>query len=95
MVETVSIFLTTIIIKSLLISFILSGPEDFVIEVKNYKLDYLHDDWGNEDLISINQALFWPNDLAQPVDNFVLSNKEKNLVNSFERDNVYKFNQSF
>ncbi len=93
-VETVGIFLTTIINKSLLVSFILSGPEDFAVEVKNYKLDYLQDDWGNKDFISINQAPSWPNNLAQPADNFVLSNKERNLINKFERNSVYEFNPS-
>ncbi len=94
MVETVSIFLTTIINKSLLILFIFSGPEDFAVKVENYRLDYLQDDWGNEDPTSINQALPRPNDLAQSVDNFVLSNEERNLVDRFERDSVYKFNLS-
>lgn len=94
MIETVNIFLTTIISKSLLISFILSGPEGFVVEVENYRLDYLQADWGNEDSISINQAPPQPNNLAQPVDNFVLSNKERNLVDRFEKDSVYEFNLS-
>ena len=44
MVETVSIFLTIIINESLPISFILSGPKDFAVEVENYRLDYLQDD---------------------------------------------------
>ena len=77
MVETVSIFVITIINKNLLISFILSGLEDFAIEVENYRLDYLQDNCGNEDFTSINQAFPWSNDLAQPADNFVLSNEEK------------------
>ena len=94
MIETINIFLITIINKSLLISFILNGPEDFAIEVENYKLDYLQDDWENEDLTFINQAPLWPNILAQPADYFVLSNEEKNLVNRFERDSVYEFNLS-
>lgn len=64
MIKTISIFLTTITNKSLLISFILSGPRDFTVEVKNYRPDYLQDHWGNENSISINQALFRPNDLA-------------------------------
>ena len=92
MVETVSIFVTTIINESLLISFILSGPEDFAVEVENYRLDYLQDDWGNEDLTSINQAPPWPNDLTQPADNFVLSNEKRNLVDRFERDSIFEFN---
>ena len=81
-------------IESLLISFILSGPEDFAVEVKNYRLDYLQDDWRNKDSTSINQAPLWPNDLAQPADNFVLSNEKRNLVDKFERDSVFKFNLS-
>ena len=56
--------------------------------------DYLQEDWGNKDLISINQTLLWPNDLAQLVDNFVLLNKKRNLVYRFERDSVYEFNLS-
>ena len=94
MVETVSIFLTTIINKSLLILFIFSRPEDFVIKVENYRLDYLQDNWGNEDPTSINQTLLWPNDLTQSADNFVLSNKERNLVDRFERNSIYEFNLS-
>ncbi len=94
MVKTVSIFLTTIINESLLILFIFNGPEDFTVEVKNYRLDYLQDDWGNEDPTSINQALPRPNDLAQLADNFVLSNEERNLVDRFEKDSVYEFNLS-
>ena len=94
MVKTVNIFLTTIINKSLLISFMLSGPEDFAVEVENYRLDYLQDDWGNKDPTSINQALFRPNNLAQPADNFVLLNEERNLVDRFERDSIYEFNLS-
>ncbi len=58
MVETVNIFLTTIINENLLISFIFSRLEDFVVEFENYRLDYLQDDWGNKDPIFINQALF-------------------------------------
>lgn len=95
MVETISIFLITIINKSLIISFILNKLEDFVVEVENNRLDYLQDDWGIENLISIKQALFWPNDLAQPADNIVLSNKEKNLVNKFKKNCVYELNLSF
>ena len=94
MVETVSIFVIIIINESLFISFILSGSEDFAVEVENYRLDYLQDDWGNEDPTSINQAPPWPNDLAQPADNFVLSNEERNLVNRFERNSVFEFNLS-
>ncbi len=94
MVETVSIFLTTIINKYLLISFILSGPENFAVEIEIYKFDYLQDDWGNEDPISINQGFPWPNNLAQPANNFVLSNKEKNLVNKFKKNSIYEFNLS-
>ena len=41
MVETVSIFLITIINKNLLILFIFNGPKDFAIEFENYRLDYL------------------------------------------------------
>lgn len=44
MVGTISIFVITIINESLLISFILNGPEDFVVKVENYRLDYLQDD---------------------------------------------------
>ncbi len=65
-----------------------------MVEVENYRLDYLQDDSGNEDSTSINQALLWLNDLAQSADNFVLSNKERNLVNKFERDSIYEFNLS-
>lgn len=41
MLEIVSIFVTTIINKNLLISFILSKSEDFAVEIENYSLDYL------------------------------------------------------
>lgn len=44
MVETISLFLTTIINKNLLISFILNRIENFVVKVENYKLDYLQND---------------------------------------------------
>ena len=64
MVQIVSIFLTTIINKSLLISFILSESKDFAVEIENYRLGYLQDDWGNENPISINQAFLQPNGLA-------------------------------
>ena len=93
-VQTVSIFLTTIINKNLFISFIPSGLENFAVEVENYKLDYLQDDWGNKNPTSINQALSWPNGLAQLANNFVLSNKEENLVYKFKRESIYKFNLS-
>lgn len=43
MVETISIFLITIINQSLIISFILSKLEDFAVEVENNRLDYLQD----------------------------------------------------
>lgn len=92
MVETVSMFLTTIINESLLVSFILSTSEDFAIEVKNYRPDYLQDDWENEDPTSINQVPPGSNDLVQLADNYVLSNKKSNLVDKFERDSVYKLN---
>ena len=78
MIEIISIFLTTIINKSLFISFILSKPEDFAVEIENHRFDYLQDNWENENPISINQACSRLNDLAQLVDNFILSNKEKN-----------------
>lgn len=94
MIKIVSIFLTNIINISLLISFILCGLEDFAVEGENYRLDYLQDDWRNENPISINHTLFWPNDLAQSAKNFVLSNKNRNLVNRFKRDSIYKFNLS-
>lgn len=64
MVETVSIFLTIIINKSVLISFILCKLKNFAVEVENYRLNYLQDHWGNENSTSINQAPPWPNDLA-------------------------------
>lgn len=54
MIKTINIFVITIINKSLLISFILSRQENFTVEIENYKLDYLQDDWGNENLIYIN-----------------------------------------
>ena len=94
MVQTISIFLITIMNKNLLISFILSQLEDFAVEVENYRLDYLQDDLENENPIFTNKALSWPNNLAQLADNFVLSNKEKNLVNRFKRDSIYEFNLS-
>lgn len=94
MVETVNIFVTIIINKSLLISFILGESKDFIVKVENYRLDYLQDNWGNKDLTSINQTPLWPNDLAQSADSFGMSNKEKNLVDKFERDNVFEFNLS-
>ena len=65
-----------------------------MIEVENYKLDYLQDDWGNKDSTFINQAFFLPNNLAQLADNFVLSNEEKNLVNRFEKNSVFEYNLS-
>lgn len=94
MVETVSMFLTTIINESLLVSFILSTSEDFAIEVKNYRPDYLQDDWKNEDPTSINQVPPRSNDLVLLADNYVLSNNKSNLVDKFERDSVYKLNLS-
>lgn len=42
--ETISIFVTTIINKSLSILFIFNKLEDFTIKVKNYGLIYLQDD---------------------------------------------------
>lgn len=57
MVKTLSIFVITIINKSLLILFIPSRSEDFAVKVENYKSDYLQVDCENKDLISINQAL--------------------------------------
>lgn len=56
MVKTLGIFVITIINKSLLILFISSRPEDFVVKVENYRPDYLQVDYENKDLISINQA---------------------------------------
>lgn len=44
MVETVNIFVITIMNKSILISFIFTRPEDFAVEVENYRLNYLQDD---------------------------------------------------
>ncbi len=44
MIKTISIFLITIINKSLLISFIFSRLKDFAFEVKNYRHDYLQND---------------------------------------------------
>lgn len=41
MMEIVSIFLTTIINEILFISFILSKLKNVVVNIKNYKLDYL------------------------------------------------------
>lgn len=41
MVETVSIFLIIIINEILLILFILSGLKNIIINIENYKLDYL------------------------------------------------------
>lgn len=93
--ETISIFVTTIINKSLSILFIFNRLEDFTIKVKNYGLIYLQDDWKNEDPISTNQASFWLSNLAQLVNNFILSNKKKNLVDKFEKNNVFEFNLSF
>ena len=92
MVETVSIFIITIINKNLLILFILGKLENFVVGVENYKFDYLQDDWGNEDFISINQAFFLPNNLVQLANNFMLSNEERNLVDRFEKDGIFEFN---
>lgn len=69
-----------------------SGPKNFVVEIENYKLDYLQDDLRNEDSIFINQAPPWPNDLAQSVDNFVLSSEDRNLLDRTETNNVYEFN---
>lgn len=54
--ETVSIFVITIINKGLLILFIFNGLENFAVEVKNYKHDYLHNDWKNKDATFINQT---------------------------------------
>lgn len=45
MVEIINIFLTIIINKNLLISFIFSGPKNFAVEIKNYRIDYLQDNW--------------------------------------------------
>lgn len=42
-VETVSIFVTIIINKNLLISFILNRSKDFAIAIENYKINYLQD----------------------------------------------------
>lgn len=78
--------------KCLLIFFIFSGPKNFAIEVENYRLDYSQDDSENEDLISINQAFFWPNNSIQLASDFILSNKDRNLLNRFEIDSVYEFN---
>lgn len=73
-VKIVSIFITIIINKGLFISFIFSKPKDFLVEVENYKLDYLNNDLRNKDLIFINKTSFWPNNLAHLVDSFVLLN---------------------
>lgn len=58
MVKIIYIFLITIINKSLIISFIFSRLENLAVEIENYKLDYLQNNWGNENPISINQAHF-------------------------------------
>lgn len=92
MIEIISLFILTIINKSLLNLFIFSEQENFVVEIENYKFDYLQDDQENKNLIFINQTCSQPNDLVQPVANFILSNKKRNLVDRFEKDNVLKFN---
>ena len=65
-----------------------------MVEVENYRLDYLEDDLGNEDSIFINQASSRSNDLAQLADNFVLSNEDRNLLDRFETNSIYEFNLS-
>lgn len=54
MIEIVNIFSTTIINKSLLISFIFSRSKDFTVIIENDRLDYFQNNWGNKDFISIN-----------------------------------------
>ena len=66
----------------------------FALEVENYRLDYLQDDLGNKDSISINHALPWSNDLVQPADNFRFSNEDRNLLKRFGIDSIYEFNLS-
>ena len=44
MIEIISLFILTIINKSLLNLFIFSEQENFVVEIENYKFDYLQDD---------------------------------------------------
>ena len=95
MVKIIYIFLTIIINRSLFILFIFNKLKNFAIEVENYRLNYLQDNLGNENLTLINQALFWQNNLVQLVDNFVLSNKKRNFVNKFETNSAYEFNLSF
>lgn len=80
--------------ECLFIFFILSRLEDFAIKIENYRFDYLQDDSENEDPISINQASSWPNNLIQLAGNFVMSNKDRNLLNKFEIYSVYEFNLS-
>lgn len=95
MIETINIFIITIINKILLIWFIFNWLKDFAVEIKNYKLNYLQNDWKNEDFISITQTVFGLNNLIQLVDNFVISNKERNLVNRFEKNSIFEFNLSY
>lgn len=46
----------------------------------------------NEVFTSINQAPLGPNNLAQLANNFVLSNKNSNLLDRFDTDRVNEFN---
>ena len=93
-VETISIFVIIIIDKILFISFILNILQDFAIHIKNYKLNYIQDNLGNKDLIFINQAVSWLNNLVLLADNLVLLNEDKNLLDTFEIDDIYEFNPS-
>lgn len=62
------------------------------VKIGNYKLNDLENDERNNDFIFINQAFFWPNNLVQLVDNFMLSNKKRNLVKKFQKKNLLEFN---
>lgn len=62
------------------------------MKLENFRLIYLQDNFKNED--TINKALLWPNDLAQLINNFILLNIDKKLLDMLKMHNVYKFNLS-
>ncbi len=86
MVGTVSIFVTIIINKSLLIS--------FLVDQKTLRLRLRITGLIICKMMRILHLSTKLLHLAQPADNFVLSNEDRNLLNRFETNSVYEFNLS-